>query len=470
MKRRLWFNLIGLAVAAVLLAACGLLSIGGGDPPGATDEEDQGKPSVVIDAPPSGSTAAMDEDVFVQSTSTDTVGITRVDLLVDDMVVRSDVTPEEMPQTQFSVLQAWSAAPGEHTLSVIAYRADGTASDPASVTITVSEEAAAADAVEAEGSSVCMAKASIQLAIRQGPSVDYPEIGYLELGEELAVSGKNADASWWQVDFNGNAGWISARYTYSSGGCDTVSVAQAPPLPAGDSQSGGSAASGGGAASSDSQMSDAVGGGGDTASMDAEYSPTPSTTPEGPSPTPTATYTPGGPTVTATYTYTPSPTATNTLPGPTATYTYTPTTVGPTVTYTPSYTPTTQPAAQIAPADANFNSPLNIPLDSTASVTDFVSYPGGDTQDKVRWDITGMNSNSALSGGRARLTLAVSCFGQGIEYVEFFTGGQTYECGQTIVDREVTYDSRTGQVTITAVGGSDVYVQWVLTGTAVRVN
>jgi hypothetical protein len=38
------------------------------------------------------------------------------------------------------------------------------------------------------------------------------------------------------------------------------------------------------------------------------------------------------------------------------------------------------------------------------------------------------------------------------------------------VDREVTNDSRTGQVTITAVGGSGTYVQWVLTGTATRVN
>jgi cysteine-rich repeat protein len=128
------------------------------------------------------------------------------------------------------------------------------------------------------------------------------------------------------------------------------------------------------------------------------------------------------------------------------------------------------PQNQEAPPDANFNSPLNIPLDSTASVTDFVSYPGGDHQDKVRWDIIGMNPNSSLSGGRARLTIAVSCFGSGIPNVQFFTGGQTFSCGQTIVDREVTYDSRTGQVTITAVGGANTYVQWVLTGTATRVN
>jgi hypothetical protein len=184
-----------------------------------------------------------------------------------------------------------------------------------------------------------------------------------------------------------------------------------------------------------------------------------------------------------TFTYTPSATtqqqgvqvtATSTPPQQQqATATFTPSytaTLAPSATYTPSYTPTTPPAAQIAPEDARFNNPLNIPLDSTASVLDFVSYPGGDTEDRVRWDITGMNQNSSVSGGRARLVIAVSCFGQNTDQVQFFTGGQTYSCGQTIVDSEVTFNSKTGSVVITAVGGQGTYVQWVLSGTATRVN
>lgn len=175
--------------------------------------------------------------------------------------------------------------------------------------------------------------------------------------------------------------------------------------------------------------------------------------------TPTATQTTGQENLQVTATFTPSytPTATQTVAQATA-------------TYTPSYTPTTPPPPPVAPEDANFNSPLTIPLDSTASVTDFVSYPGGDREDRVRFDVSGMNPNSALSGGRARLIIAVSCFGTGTQNIQFFTGGQTYSCGQTIVDREITYDSRTGQVTITAVGGEGTYVQWVLTGTVTRVN
>ena len=93
-----------------------------------------------------------------------------------------------------------------------------------------------------------------------------------------------------------------------------------------------------------------------------------------------------------------------------------------------------------------------------------------DLEDRVRWDITGMNPTATSSGGRARLVINSSCFGEGTENVQFFTGGQTYACGQTLVDTEVTYDSRTGQVTITATGGTETYVQWVLTGTATRTN
>ena len=180
--------------------------------------------------------------------------------------------------------------------------------------------------------------------------------------------------------------------------------------------------------------------------------------PEAPTLTPTLAPDQEAPVVTATYTPTDVPL--------TATYTptYTPTDVPPTATYTPTDPP------PVAPPDANFNDPLNIPLDSTASVTDFVSHPTGDTVDRVRWDITGMNPNTVLSGGRAQLTISISCFGTGTDHVQFFTGGQTYSCGQTIVDREVTYDSRTGQVTITAVAGESTYVQWVVTGTATRIN
>lgn len=125
---------------------------------------------------------------------------------------------------------------------------------------------------------------------------------------------------------------------------------------------------------------------------------------------------------------------------------------------------------QIAPPDATFNDPLDIPLDDSASVTDFVSSPVGDAEDKARYDVTGMNPNPALSGGQAHVVITVSCFGTHVEDVGIFTGGQTFSCGETIVDRDVTADSASGTVTITAVGVAGTYVQWVLSGTATRTN
>ncbi|MCA9909172.1 MAG: SH3 domain-containing protein [Anaerolineae bacterium] len=302
----------------------------------------------------------------------------------------------------------------------------------------------------------------IGTSIRSGPGADFPPFAVAQAGMPLIPVGQSG-TGWFRINFQGSVeGWISEQTVSVEGDCASLPVV----------------GSGGTVPAVSPTASATLAPGQPTAT----FTLTPSaTTPvtngvvqATPTFTPTATSTQPAQQVAPTPSYTPSYTPTTPPAPPSATYTpsYTPTSTiaPPTPTYTPSYTPTTPPAAQVAPPDANFNNPLNLQLDTTGSVTDFVSYPGGDTQDRVRWDIIGMNQNPSLSGGRARLTLAVSCFGTGIENVTFFTGGQTFTCGQTIVDREVTYDSRTGQVTITAVGGQGTYVQWVLTGTAVRVN
>ena len=279
------------------------------------------------------------------------------------------------------------------------------------------EEAAPAAAIE--GCGVSPSQGTVN--IRSGPGTDFGVIAQFQPSEVLEVTG--VDGDWYQVNVpNVGLGFVSATVVFTTGDCSNVPV------------------------------------------VDGGDPPPPVQTEE-----PTA---PPDQPVQATPTATPSATAAQQQQQQQPTATYTPTTQQqqPTATYTPSYTPTTPPAAQVAPEDARFNNPLNIQLDSTASVLDFVSYPGGDREDRVRWDIIGMNQNSSLSGGRARLVISVSCFGQNTNQVQFFTGGQTYSCGQTIVDQEVTANSKTGSVVITAVGGQGTYVQWVLTGTATRVN
>jgi hypothetical protein len=291
---------------------------------------------------------------------------------------------------------------------------------------------------------LCVVYVVSPVNVRPGPGVAYAPQAVAPAGATLPATGHNGDYSWYQVAYNGQLGWVSLGIaaTQAQGNCSALPVASyAPPT---------------GAAHTATPIYTPT----------TSYTLTSTVTPYVASLTPTVTYTPGGPTLT--YTYTPPPptatyTPSYTPPAPTATYTHTP-------SPSPSATHTATVPAPVAPPDANFNSPLNIPLDSTVSSTDFVSYPNGDTEDRVRWDITGMNPNSALSGGRARLIISASCFGTGTQHIQFFVGGQTRSCGQTLVDQEVTYDSRTGQVTITAVGGAATYVQWVLTGSATRLN
>lgn len=257
--------------------------------------------------------------------------------------------------------------------------------------------------------------------VRSGPSTSFDIITSLDPGERLEVTG--VYNTWYRVNVPGvGEGWVRRDVVTSFGPCDVIPVLDQSQVP---------------------QAPQQVAPPAETEEVNAQQT---------------------GPTATASATTQGQQQITQATPTPTATQAQ----QQATATYTPSYTPTTPPAAQVAPDDSNYS--LTIALDSTASLTDFVSYPGGDREDRVSWNITGMNPNVALPGGRAQLVIAVSCFGQNTNQVQFFTGGQTYSCGQTIVDREVTNDSRTGSVTITAVGGEGTYVQWVLTGTATRVN
>ncbi len=178
--------------------------------------------------------------------------------------------------------------------------------------------------------------------------------------------------------------------------------------------------------------------------------------------------TPVLPSATPTITNTPTPTSTSTNT-PTATVTNTPTATA-TATASDTPVPTATEVIRIAPVDADFNSPLTVTLGGTTSVSDFVSFPNGDREDKVQWAVNGINENSSLAGGRAQLTITVNCFGDINATVEFIIDEQIFVCGETIVNREITFETRTGEILITAIGGDNAYVQWVLQASAQSSN
>jgi hypothetical protein len=213
----------GLALAALLTAglACNLPTGAGNLTPTASGSG----PVITINSPPSGSSGTVGTEFVVQSTSSDAVGVARVDLQVNGAVVRSDSTPDSAGQLQFAVLQGWTpSAPGSYTLTVIAYRADGTASGPASITVTITEAAAGGN----DQPQACTVRANTDLNVRQGPSTAYAILRILPIGQQGAVTGHNGDRSWWQID---GSGWVSAPFVTSSGDCTGIQFASYPTPP-----------------------------------------------------------------------------------------------------------------------------------------------------------------------------------------------------------------------------------------------
>lgn len=219
------------AVAVLLLVLAGILAcelpgLGGGI-----------KPTVMILSPASGVQVKAGETVAIQSSATDVKGVTRVELWVDGSLVRSDVSPQQQPA--LSVTQDWTAAVlGSHSVTVKAYNTAGRVSDPATVTVNVIEEGAAAPTTPAGvtpplGVPSATITAEV-LNVRRGPGTRYPVVGQLQRNDAVEIVGKNADSSWLQVVYPTGTigrGWISASYAQVRGSLASIPVVEAPPPP-----------------------------------------------------------------------------------------------------------------------------------------------------------------------------------------------------------------------------------------------
>lgn len=92
-------------------------------------------PATRIESPASNSQYHAGQVVAVQSVSTDSTGVARVQLSVDGTVATTDILPQ--PQPVYGVIQSWVATEGVHTLSVRAFNKGDQGGNQASVRITV---------------------------------------------------------------------------------------------------------------------------------------------------------------------------------------------------------------------------------------------------------------------------------------------------------------------------------------------
>ncbi len=54
------------------------------------------------------------------------------------------------------------------------------------------------------------------VVIRSGPGTQYRRLGLLPVSGTAPLVGRNSSNTWWQINFNGVVGWVSAQYAIVS--------------------------------------------------------------------------------------------------------------------------------------------------------------------------------------------------------------------------------------------------------------
>ncbi len=67
--------------------------------------------------------------------------------------------------------------------------------------------------------------------VRSGPGTNYALIGQLAGGQTAVVLGRNADSSWYEFSYNGDAAWVSGSLVNLSGDAGAIALAQNIPAP-----------------------------------------------------------------------------------------------------------------------------------------------------------------------------------------------------------------------------------------------
>ena len=70
-----------------------------------------------------------------------------------------------------------------------------------------------------------------QTNIRSGPGTEYSLLGTSNPGDQFRITGKNPAGTWWEIEYNGGAGWIFGELAAVTGGEGIAVAANIPPAP-----------------------------------------------------------------------------------------------------------------------------------------------------------------------------------------------------------------------------------------------
>jgi uncharacterized protein YraI len=200
------------------------------------------KPVVVIAAPRNGDEVVVGTVIYVTGRATDNIGITRVQLLANEQIVKTVSSENAAGQPVFDVLFDYTPqTTGALALQLIAYRG-ALASDAAQVNLTVRSNQAQVTATIAPppgpvvptinaNDPTCRALVNASLNMRTGPGTVYPRITVIAPGTVVPIVGRTPTNDWWQVRYGTTFGWVSGVYTSVYGICTGIPVVPAPPTP-----------------------------------------------------------------------------------------------------------------------------------------------------------------------------------------------------------------------------------------------
>lgn len=242
-------KLLLMVVVLVTLSACNLARGRPQTSPTATTDAGSGRPVVTISSPEDGDEVVVNTDLFVSATASDTTGVTRVQLIANNQIVKTVSSESTGGDRNMNVLLDYRPPlTGDLTLEVIAYRG-AVASEPATVDITVRANQSQVTATIAPQTNVppidpndptCRALTNVPLNVRTGPGTVYPRITTLSAGTQAPIVGRVGDNSWWQVRLaNGQIGWVIQRnpanpneqFISIFGNCSLIPIVNPPPTP-----------------------------------------------------------------------------------------------------------------------------------------------------------------------------------------------------------------------------------------------
>ncbi len=220
----------------------------------------QSAPLVLLLAPVNGSTYAEGTRVELYAIAQDAqADVSRIDFLVDSATVGEVPASDPKGQTSLEAQFTWTATGKQgHLITVEAFRADGSslgrnevqvhvtdkpapgANTPAPITNTEQSPGAATTIPTPTGAPTTRPEDmgilsgpiarinTSSLNVRQGPGTNYAPVGTLVQGDQAQIVGRNADSSWWAIQYGNGTGWVIASLVITEGDMSQVPLVAAP--------------------------------------------------------------------------------------------------------------------------------------------------------------------------------------------------------------------------------------------------